>query len=108
MNGRALLLGALLIHIGACGSSKMTSSVDSGGNDQMSETPDLREAGDQLPETTPIDAGREQPAPTCQEFPGCQKLIYGPDGCPIGCVVNTPADASAADAGTEAPVANPG
>jgi hypothetical protein len=96
---RALLLCTLLIHVGACGSSGMKSSVDSGGRDQTGEAPDSQEASDRSPET-PIDEGRDQPTPTCFEFPGCEKLIYDDrTGCPIGCVVSPPADASPADAG---------
>jgi hypothetical protein len=80
VKNRPSLFLAVLIQVAACGASAVA-PLDSAG-DQTSETADLETAADQ-----PFEATR-----MCLEFLACPRanLIYGPDGCPIGCNVNGP------------------
>ena len=90
------LLLAMLVHVAAC-SAASVAPVDS-ASDQTNPAADLH------PESVLVDRPVDQATQTCLEFPGCLKLLYDQNGCPIECDVDRPtADAAPSDQVPDAP-----
>jgi hypothetical protein len=88
MNLRASLLAGVVLLGPGCESSSQGPVPDGGDGGDASSTGDVRAAD--IREAAAL-------VPRCFEFPGCDKLIYGPDGCPVGCDVSGWYDAAAPD-----------